>query len=109
MNRLVSSLDRLTLVSNSDAHSPSKLAREANIFHCEPSFAAIREALEKPPQGQFGGTIEFYPEEGKYHLDGHRKCGVSLRPEETRNLKGICPVCGRALTIGVFNRHHSFG
>ena len=104
MNRLVSSLDRLTLVSNSDAHSPSKLAREANIFHCEPSFAAIREALEKPSQGQFGGTIEFYPEEGKYHLDGHRKCGVSLRPEETRNLKGICPVCGRALTIGVFNR-----
>jgi uncharacterized protein (TIGR00375 family) len=104
MNRLVSSLDRLTLVSNSDAHSPSKLAREANIFNCEPSFTAIREALEKPSLQRFGGTIEFYPEEGKYHLDGHRKCGVSLTPEDTMKLKGICPVCGRALTIGVFNR-----
>ena len=104
MNRLVSSLDRLTLVSNSDAHSPSKLAREANIFHCEPAYTAIREALEKPSSGYFGGTIEFYPEEGKYHLDGHRKCGVALLPDETRRFKGICPVCGRSLTVGVFNR-----
>ena len=104
MNRLVSSLDRLTLISNSDAHSPAKLAREANIFHCSPGFKAIREALEKPHNGQFGGTIEFYPEEGKYHLDGHRKCGVSLTPDETRKLNGVCPKCGRALTVGVFNR-----
>ena len=104
MNRLVSSLDRLTLVSNSDAHSASKLAREANLFHCEPAYSAIRAALENPSLGHFGGTIEFHPEEGKYHLDGHRKCGVSLTPEETRKFKGICPVCGRALTVGVFNR-----
>jgi len=104
MNRLVSSLDHLTLVSNSDAHSPSKLAREANIFHCEPGYAAIRAALEQPQSGQFGGTLEFYPEEGKYHLDGHRKCAVRLTPEETRDVNGMCPVCGRALTVGVFNR-----
>ena len=104
MNRLVSSLDHLTLVSNSDAHSPSKLAREANIFHCEPGYGAIRAALEQPQSGQFGGTLEFYPEEGKYHLDGHRKCAVRLTPEETRDLNGMCPVCGRSLTVGVFNR-----
>jgi DNA helicase-2/ATP-dependent DNA helicase PcrA len=104
MNRLVSSLDRLTLISNSDAHSASKLAREANIFHCDPGYTAIREALEKPRTGRFGGTIEFYPEEGKYHLDGHRKCGVSLLPDETQRLNGVCPVCGRSLTVGVFSR-----
>ena len=104
MNRLVSSLDRLTLISNSDAHSASKLAREANIFHCTPGYSAIRAALEDPQTNQFGGTIEFYPEEGKYHLDGHRKCGVRLTPAETRTLNGICPVCGRSLTVGVYNR-----
>jgi len=104
MNRLVSSLDRLTLISNSDAHSPSKLAREANIFHCEPGYGAIRAALEQPQSGNFGGTLEFYPEEGKYHLDGHRKCAVRLTPAETREVNGMCPVCGRPLTVGVFNR-----
>ncbi|MBC2737060.1 MAG: UvrD-helicase domain-containing protein [Desulfobacteraceae bacterium] len=104
MNRLVSSLDRLTLISNSDAHSAAKLAREANIFHCTPGYSAIRAALEKPQTNQFGGTIEFYPEEGKYHLDGHRKCGVRLTPDETRVLNGICPICGRSLTVGVYNR-----
>ena len=104
MNRLVSSLDRLTLVSNSDAHSPSKLAREANLFYGRPGFDSIRAALENRSSGQFGGTIEFYPEEGKYHLDGHRKCGVRLTPSETRELGGICPVCARPLTVGVFNR-----
>jgi ATP-dependent DNA helicase UvrD/PcrA len=104
MNRLVSGLDRLTLVSNSDAHSPSKLAREANIFHCEPGYGAIRAALEQPQSEHFGGTLEFYPEEGKYHLDGHRKCNVRLTPEETQEVNGMCPVCGRALTVGVFNR-----
>lgn len=104
MNRLVSSLDRLTLISNSDAHSPAKLAREANLFTGEPGFSAIRRALEEPQSGLFGGTIEFYPEEGKYHLDGHRKCAVSLTPAQTRALNGRCPVCGRPLTVGVFNR-----
>lgn len=107
MNRLVSSLDRLTLISNSDAHSASKLAREANIFHCAPGYTAIRAAMEEPQTKQFGGTIEFYPEEGKYHLDGHRKCGVRLTPVETRALNGICPVCGRSLTVGVYNRIHA--
>ncbi len=104
MNRLVSSLDHLTLISNSDAHSAAKLAREANIFNCAPGFSAMRAALEEPRAGQFGGTIEFYPEEGKYHLDGHRKCDVRLTPAETRALNGICPVCGRSLTVGVLNR-----
>jgi uncharacterized protein (TIGR00375 family) len=104
MNRLVSSLDRLTLVSNSDAHSPSKLAREANMFNCSPGYDTIRHALENPLKGEFGGTIEFYPEEGKYHLDGHRKCGVRLTPEETQELEGRCPVCSRPLTVGVYNR-----
>lgn len=107
MNRLVSSLDRLTLISNSDAHSPAKLAREANLFSGEPGFSAIRRALEDPQSGLFGGTIEFYPEEGKYHLDGHRKCAVSLTPAQTRALNGRCPVCGRPLTVGVFNRVQS--
>lgn len=106
MNRLVSSLDRLTLVSNSDAHSPAKLAREANIFNGLPGYDAIRAALEEPASEGFGGTIEFYPEEGKYHLDGHRKCGVRLTPEETQALDGKCPVCGRPLTVGVSNRIH---
>ena len=104
MNRLVSGLDRLALVSNSDAHSTSKLGREANLFSGDPGFRAMRQALENPRRGGFEGTIEFYPEEGKYHLDGHRKCGVSLTPEQTRDLQGLCPVCGRPLTVGVFNR-----
>ena len=104
MNRLVSGLDRLTLVSNSDAHSAAKLGREANLFSGHPGFSAMRRALEDPRRAGFEGTLEFYPEEGKYHLDGHRKCGVSLTPEQTRELQGLCPVCGRPITVGVFNR-----
>ncbi|MEJ2034186.1 MAG: UvrD-helicase domain-containing protein, partial [Deltaproteobacteria bacterium] len=103
MNRLVSALDRFTLISNSDCHSPAKLGREANLFATELSFSAIRKALETPEAG-FLGTVEFYPEEGKYHLDGHRKCKVSLEPAETRRLQEICPVCGRPLTVGVLHR-----
>jgi uncharacterized protein (TIGR00375 family) len=105
MNWMLSALDRFSLISNSDAHSGEKLGREANIFSGEMSFAGIRSALKRE-QGlaRFDGTFEFYPEEGKYHLDGHRKCGVVLEPEETSARRGLCPVCGKPLTIGVLNR-----
>ncbi len=103
MNRLVSALDRFTLISNSDCHSPGKLGREANIFTAEFNYFAMREALKNPARG-FTGTIEFYPEEGKYHLDGHRKCHVCLDPLESSRLGDLCPVCGRPLTIGVSHR-----
>jgi len=99
MNRRVSSLDRYFLVSNSDAHSADKLGREATIFDCEQSYASLLNAM-KTGQG-LSGTVEFYPEEGKYHMDGHRDCGVVLEPEETLRLSGCCPVCGKGLTIGV--------
>ena len=83
MNWRVSGLDRMTLISNSDAHSPSKLGREANLFNSELSYHAIRRALESDNSEEFLGTFEFYPEEGKYHLDGHRKCGARLWPKNT--------------------------
>lgn len=104
MNWRLSMLDNYTLVSNSDAHSPEKLAREANIFHCELSYPAMMQALHTGDPNLFGGTIEFFPAEGKYHLDGHRKCGVCLTPEETVAHKEICPVCGKKLTLGVSYR-----
>jgi len=129
MNFRVSSLDDFTLVSNSDTHSPSRLGREVNIFSGQPSYPAIREALRKGGNGSrntenflgprqsimenksiktgapsFVGTIEFFPEEGKYHMDGHRKCGVRLSPEETEQVGGKCPVCGHSVTVGVMNR-----
>ena len=103
MNRLVSALDRYTLISNSDCHSPAKLGRELNLFDCDFDFFAMQRALRDPGQG-FSGTMEFFPEEGKYHLDGHRSCNVCLTPLETRKIRGICPVCGRELTIGVSHR-----
>ncbi len=102
MNWRWSALDRYTLVSNSDAHSPAKLAREACVFDTELDYFAIRRALET--REGYGGTIEFFPEEGKYHLDGHRKCGVRLTPRETRELDGRCPVCGKPVTVGVMHR-----
>ena len=104
MNWRVSQLDRFTLVSNSDAHSPQKLAREANIFHCELSYPAMLNAMKDRSSGQFGGTIEFFPEEGKYHLDGHRKCNARLEPRETIANNGLCPVCGKPVTVGVLYR-----
>lgn len=105
MNQLWSALDRYTLISNSDAHSGEKLGREANLLSGEMSFPALRAALRGDSSpARFEGTLEFYPEEGKYHLDGHRKCGIVLEPAETARLKGICPVCGKELTIGVLNR-----
>ncbi|HHB75086.1 MAG TPA: DNA helicase II [Desulfobulbus sp.] len=108
MNRCISALDRFTLISNSDCHSPAKLGREANIFSTELSFDALKQALRNPVtrEGEkvFTGTIEFYPEEGKYHCDGHRKCRVCLEPDETMRNKGKCPVCGRPVTVGVLHR-----
>ena len=102
MNRRISALDNYLLVSNSDAHSPAKLGREANIFETGLEYGRMIQAMTDGHG--FSGTIEFYPEEGKYHLDGHRKCGVMLQPEETRKCNGICPVCGKPLTIGVLHR-----
>jgi len=98
----ISGLDRYRLVSNSDAHSPPMLGREATAFACELDYFAIEAAL-RGGDG-FAGTVEFFPEEGKYHLDGHRKCGVVLTPEQTREVGGRCPTCGGLLTVGVLNR-----
>jgi len=104
MNWRVSLLDRFVLVSNSDAHSPSKLGREANIFTCTKDYFSMMRALrEKDPAG-FRGTIEFFPEEGKYHLDGHRACNQCLTPEQTRAAQGRCPDCGAKVTVGVMHR-----
>lgn len=103
MNRLISALDRFTLISNSDCHSPAKLGREANIFACDLSFQGIQAALKDPGLG-LQGTIEFYPEEGKYHHDGHRKCNTCFDPQTTRDHKGLCPVCGKPVTVGVTSR-----
>jgi uncharacterized protein (TIGR00375 family) len=102
MNWRVSFLDRYRLTSNSDAHSPGKLGREATRFSCTPDYFAIRRALETGDG--YVGTVEFFPEEGKYHLDGHRTCGVRLDPKETVAMDGRCPVCGRPVTIGVAHR-----
>jgi uncharacterized protein (TIGR00375 family) len=104
MNWRVSSLDGLTLVSNSDAHSPANLGREANLFDTELSYFAIRDALKSGDPKRFLGTLEYFAEEGKYHFDGHRKCGVRFSPLETVKNKGLCPVCGRSVTIGVVYR-----
>ena len=102
MNWRVSSLDRFRLVSNSDAHSPEKLGREACVFDTELDYFSIRRALETG-QG-YQGTVEFFPEEGKYHLDGHRNCQIRLLPHQTKQLEGRCPACGKPLTVGVMHR-----
>lgn len=102
MNRRVSFLDRFALVSNSDAHSPGKVGREATVFHTEMSYSAIMKALQT--KEGFGGTAEFFPEEGKYHLDGCRHCGVRLRPEETEACGAYCTGCGKPITVGVMSR-----
>ena len=104
MNWRVTNLDRYTLVSNSDAHSPQKLGREATLFRCEPTYAALFDALHSGAPEVFGGTLEFFPEEGKYHLDGHRKCGIVWEPPETLAHHLRCPVCGREVTVGVMHR-----
>ena len=102
MNWRLSALDAITLVSNSDAHSASKIGREANILDTDITYAAIMQAI-KTRKG-FVGTIEFFPEQGKYHYDGHRDCGVSLTPKETIHHNYLCPECGRKVTVGVMHR-----
>lgn len=97
----ISSLRRYTVLSNSDAHSAQNIGREANELDCPLSYDGIAGAIRA---NGIIRTIEFFPEEGKYHHDGHRQCGVSLSPAEARELKGVCPVCGKALTLGVLHR-----
>ncbi|MET0233973.1 MAG: UvrD-helicase domain-containing protein [Kibdelosporangium sp.] len=102
MNWRVSGLDDYRLVSNSDAHSPPILGRNATVFDTELSYFALRDALRDGPG--YVGTVDMFPEEGKYFLDGHRKCDVRMEPAETRKLNGICPACSKPLTVGVLHR-----
>ena len=102
MNWACSSLDGYRLVSNSDAHSPPMLGREATVFDTDLDYFSMAAALRTGTG--LAGTVEFFPEEGKYHLDGHRKCGVRVEPEQTRELGTICPQCGKPLTVGVLHR-----
>ncbi|NLF80702.1 MAG: UvrD-helicase domain-containing protein [Clostridia bacterium] len=104
MNRRLSQLDNYALISNSDAHSPGNLAREATLFDCELSYAALYRALQTSGNPGLHGTIEFFPEEGKYHWDGHRNCHYSCAPTQTKAQKGLCPVCGGRLIVGVLHR-----
>jgi uncharacterized protein (TIGR00375 family) len=104
MNWRLSALDKYALVSNSDAHSPSRLGREANVFDTDFSFKGLVEAMRTRNPDKFLQTIEFFPQEGKYHYDGHRKCGVVFSPKESLLHKDLCPKCGKKLTIGVMHR-----
>lgn len=104
MNWRLGQLDQITLISNSDAHSPSKLGREANVLETELSYQGIIDAFASGDPKRFLGTIEFFPEEGKYHYDGHRACDVRLSPEETRRHDFLCPSCGKPVTVGVMHR-----
>ncbi len=108
MNRRLTQLDEVTLISNSDAHSLPKLMREATLFDTDLSYPALWEALwADGNEKTLLGTIEFFPEEGKYHYDGHRNCGVCLSPTETKKVKGLCPVCGKKLVLGILHRVES--
>ena len=109
MNWMVSALDKFTLVSNSDAHSPDNLGREANVLDINFDYYELREAIINKDREKFLYTIEFYPEEGKYHYDGHRLCQVRMTPEERKKNNGLCPVCHRPLTIGVLSRVEDLG
>jgi len=104
MNWRLKQLDNVVLISNSDAHSPGKLGREANIFDTDISYPAMRSAMKDKDKDAFKGTIEFFPEEGKYHYDGHRNCSMRMTPEETIAADGLCPVCGKKVTMGVMHR-----
>lgn len=107
MNWRLSALDKITLISNSDAHSPQKIGREANVFDTEMNYGSIAKVIKEKNPKEFLYTIEFFPEEGKYHYDGHRNCEIRLSPQESRQYNNICPTCGRPLTIGVMNRVNS--
>jgi uncharacterized protein (TIGR00375 family) len=104
MNWMLSKLDRFALISNSDAHSPENLGREANVFDCKMDYKEIIESIKKKDKTKFKETIEFFPEEGKYHFDGHRNCGITFSPKEAKAHNNICPKCKRPLTIGVLHR-----
>jgi len=104
MNWRLSALDRFALVSNSDSHSPAKIGREANVFDTELSYKSIAEAIKSKNPRKFLYTVEFFPEEGKYHYDGHRLCNISLPPQESKKSGNVCPNCGRPLTVGVLSR-----
>lgn len=104
MNWRLSVLDKITLISNSDAHSPNKIGREANIFDCNMDYRDIIDTIKKKDKKRFIATIEFFPEEGKYHYNGHRKCGVVMSPEDARGRGLICPVCKKRITVGVMQR-----
>ena len=104
MNWRVSQLDRVALISNSDSHSLQKIGREANVLDCPLSYDGIMDAIKSHDLKRFLFTVEFYPQEGKYHYDGHRTCEFSCAPEKTKQLKGFCPNCGKKMTIGVMNR-----
>lgn len=104
MNWQISSLDRFTLISNSDAHSPANLGREANVFSRPVNYYEIKDILSEKNRELFSYTVEFFPQEGKYHWDGHRKCGIALAPSDSVKNGNICPKCGKELTIGVMHR-----
>jgi len=104
MNWLVSKLDKFSLLSNSDAHSPAHLGREANVFQIDLNYDELIDSIIKKDKNRFLFTIEFFPEEGKYHFDGHRNCGVSMSPEESIKIKNICPNCHKPMTLGVLHR-----
>ncbi len=104
MNWLVSKLDKFSLLSNSDAHSPAHLGREANVFQIDLNYDELIDSIIKKDKNRFLFTIEFFPEEGKYHFDGHRNCGISMSPEESIKIKNICPNCHKPMTLGVLHR-----
>ncbi len=104
MNHRIRCLDRVALVSNSDLHSPANLGRNANRFFGEPSYDAMLDGLRRRDPAVCGGTVDLFPEEGKYHLDGHRACRVRLEPDESMALDNLCPACGKPLTVGVLHR-----
>ena len=104
MNWRLSQLDKITLISNSDAHSLPKIGREVNVFDTELSYAGITNAIKTKDKSKFLYTIEFFPEEGKYHYDGHRLCNISLSPAQSKKYNNTCPKCGKPLVIGVLNR-----
>ena len=104
MNWRLSALDNITLLSNSDAHSPAKLGREANVFDCEMDYFDIMDTIRKKDKRRFLHTIEFFPDEGKYHYDGHRLCNILFSPAETLKHNSICPSCNKPVTVGVMSR-----
>jgi len=104
MNWRWSKLDRFCLISNSDSHSPSKIGREANVFKEKINYVSLRQILKTKDKTKFLYTIEFFPEEGKYHWDGHRACHMRLSPEEAKRINNKCPECGKSITVGVMHR-----